>query len=490
MKNLSFRKIGFGLGLLSFLASVPLASNQASVPASRSRYFITAKSRADLRRVSGWLNRNRFDIAGVSLKTGKIEVITDEKGVGFLQSKGFRGQLVNIPLFGGKDRNLSGLDSRYLDPDKVAARMKALHEKFPGVTRVVEIGRSLQKRPILALVISTTPDLDDPRFHAKPTALFDGMHHAREIMTPEIVFDIGESILGSANRAKRARLTLEEMNVVLVPMVNVDGNARVWSDDTMWRKNARGEGKSTFGVDINRNYPYRWSDCSGSSGYKDAQDYHGTAAASEPETKALIGLADRIHPMASVSYHSYSELVLYPYGCDGDVTGENALLASLGERMAGMLPSDSGRGNYTSGTPWQLLYAVDGDSMGYMFATFGAVAYTFEVNEEFQPPYEVREPTLKKHRVAWQYFLDTVQKRMLSLEVRDAEGRPVAAELDIAQIPHSKGERSFSTNAGGNYFKVLLPGNYTIRARTKSGLAGTVDVAMGDGPAKVSLVVR
>ena len=83
--------------------------------------------------------------------------------------------------------------------------------------------------------------------------------------------------------------------------------------------------------------------------------------------------------------------------------------------MADMLPSDSGHGKYTPGTPWKILYAVDGDSMDYIFATYGAAAFTFEVNQEFQPSYDLREPTLKKHRVAWAYFLDQMQQRLLSV---------------------------------------------------------------------------
>ena len=203
-----------------------------------------------------------------------------------------------------------------------------------------------------------------------------------------------------------------------------------------------------------------------------------------------MNLADRIHPMASISYHSYSELVLYPYGCDGDHTGENALLSALGREMANRLPSDSGRGNYTAGTPWEILYSVDGDSMGYMFGTFGAVAFTFEVNEQFQPPYELREPTVRKHRAAWQYLISQLQEKMLAVQVRDTSGRPVAADITIAEIEHTKGERDFSTNAGGNYFKALPPGTYTLRARTASGKIGTTTVAMGSKPANVSLVVR
>ena len=62
--------------------------------------------------------------------------------------------------------------------------------------------------------------------------------------------------------------------------------------------------------------------------------------------------------------------------------------------------------------------------------------------------------------------------------------------IEIAQIPHTKGERDFTTNAGGNYFKMMLPGNYTIRAHTANGLSGGADLAMGNGPSKITLTVK
>ncbi len=490
MRKNFFRPLILSVASLALLVSVPLASNQASVPTSRYRFFVQARSRADVRRIAGWLNKNEFDVAGVDLRRGTLEVLTTEKGVKFLKANGLDGRLVNVPIAGGKSKSLTDLDSRYLDPAKVAKRLADLNAKYPAVTRVIEIGRSLNNLPILGMIISTTLDTTDPKFHEKPTVLVDGMHHAREIMTPEIVFDIGETLLAAAPRSLRARALIEGMNIVLVPMLNVDGNTKVWNDDSMWRKNAHREGTSTYGVDINRNYPYRWANCQGSSSSKGAQDYHGASAASEPETQALMNLAERIRPMASLSYHSYSELVIYPYGCEGEFTSENALLSKLGQEMADLLPSDDGNGHYTPGTPWQLLYAVDGDSMGYLFATYGATAFTFEVNQNFQPSYDLREPTLKKHRIAWSHFFDQITQHLETIHVQDANGKPVDAKLEIAEIPHSRGERSFNTNASGNYFKVLLAGSYTIRATAKNGLTGTATLTMGDQPGKTTIVVQ
>jgi len=189
------------------------------------------------------------------------------------------------------------------------------------------------------------------------------------------------------------------------------------------------------------------------------------------------------YPTASLSYHSYSELVLYPYGCQGAFTGENALHQKIGGELAQMLPSDSNKGTYTAGTPWKLLYSVDGDSMGFMHGEFGALAFTLEVNQSFQPDYAVREPTLVKHRKAWSYFIQRMSQNMLSLKVVSAARfQPLEATITISGIIKNKGEKPMKTNAAGNFFKVLDPGSYTLDVKLADGRAKQIQVQMAGQP--------
>jgi protein MpaA len=76
----------------------------------------------------------------------------------------------------------------------------------------------------------------------------------------------------------------------LVPEANPDGTAA----DT--RQNAHG-------VDLNRNFPYRWKPIS------DPTYYSGPLAVSEPETRAVIRLARRIRPAVTIWYHQHMDLV-------------------------------------------------------------------------------------------------------------------------------------------------------------------------------------
>ncbi len=446
------------------------------------RYVISTpnKTANQMRSLGHFLTHNHFDISGTNYQQKSIEVITTQAGIDFLKSKGIIGQIKDQKIPGIMSFN-RGLDKRYMTPEKTAEKIKAIAAAYPELTRAIVIGKSNEGRDIWALMVSTTPKEGDVRAFQKPSMLVDGMHHAREVMTPEVVFDIAETILkGVTNKAPKALDILNNWNLYLVPMLNVDGNNIVWNSDNWWRKNAKSSGKSVYGVDNNRNYSFFWNKCDGSSGYKDAQDYRGDSAGSEPETQSLMKFANTIIPSAYLSYHSYSELVIYPYGCDGLFSPENELESKVAVELSKKLPSDANNGSfYRPGTPWQLLYSVDGDSMGYMFGAFGALSFTFEVNQEFQPSYDLKEPTVKKHRGMWTYLFDRMNASMMTLKANQP------AMITISSIDHPNGERPFVTNPAGYFFKVLNPGKYVVSAKTKDGKTSSQTVDVLNGPATV-----
>lgn len=474
--------------LLLLSLSLPLSATAAE----RIRYKIKTDIRSpyELSELSSWLSERDFDVAGTNWVEGEVEVITDQSGIDYLNSEGYIGvrALDRFPSFPGFG---DGPDARYLNPKTLEAKLRALAAAYPTLSRLEQIGTTLQGRPVFALVVSTTPNPNDKANLDKAAAIFDGQHHAREVMTPEVVVDVAESLLQGYSTRPEVATLLQSWNIWLVPSVNPDGTNIVFTDDNMWRKNARGSSRSPHGVDINRNYDYKWNGCRGSSASTWAQDYRGTSAASEPETQALMGLAKRVRPAAYLSYHSYSELVLYPYGCTNSVTPENAMFEKLAKEMASRLPRDDNRGNYTPGLPWAILYGVDGDSMAYMYAAFGAISFTLEINEDFQPNYSLRDPTVRKHRNAWGYFLNFVNQNLLKVTVVDGRsGNPTTATIDVDALAHTQGELPFQTNEGGRFLKVLGAGHYVVSAKLSDGRTGQVAVDMAGQQQSVTLTVN
>ncbi len=475
--------IGIAIALGSFTAMTASAPTMLNAPTVRYRIQIPANvSRIQILNVTRLLNANEFDVAGMDLTKGTIDVITTTKGTVLLESKGLKGVIVS------QSADLAP-DNRYLTPATLEARMTALQQVNPKIARLVELGKSNQGRPIMGMLLSTTLDFNSSEYFLKPTIIFDGLHHAREIMTPEIVVDVGDTILKNT-QSRGVQEILKNWNVWIIPMMNPDGSNIVFTSNNMWRKNARADANSIYGVDINRNYNYRFGECNGSSSSKGSDTYHGAGPTSEPETQAITKLADYVHPTASLSYHSYSELVLYPFGCQGDVTSENTMIQKIAGELAAQLPSDSGGKHYAPGTPWQLLYSVDGSSMDYMYAAHGALAYTFEVNTDFQPSYDIRNATVAKHRNAWMYFINRATLNMLTVNVTDAKtGKLAEALIAVNTVSHVKKELPLRTNRIGKFFKVLDPGQYIVSAKLPDGRTGQVTVQMTGQPVTTTLTI-
>ena len=125
------------------------------------------------------------------------------------------------------------------------------------------------------------------------------------------------------NYSKDAAITtlVNQTELWFVPVANPDGYDYTFTEgNRLWRKNLRdnnGDGQITAvdGVDLNRNYSYKWGwDNEGSSPDPSSDTYRGPAPNSEPETKALDGLFRRIGFEFFINYHSAAELLLYGVG--------------------------------------------------------------------------------------------------------------------------------------------------------------------------------
>jgi murein peptide amidase A len=138
------------------------------------------------------------------------------------------------------------------------------------------IGHSAQGRPIVATRVGA-PD-------APVHVLVVGDVHGNE--------PAGEAIVARLRSAREAGIAFW-----LVRTANPDGRA------AGTRQNARG-------VDLNRNFPWRWAP--GARGTY----FPGPAAGSEPETRALMGLVKRIRPQLAIYYHQHMGITVRARGAD------------------------------------------------------------------------------------------------------------------------------------------------------------------------------
>lgn len=399
------------------------------------------------------LRQAGFRVLGVDYETGLVQVAIESH-----ETESF--EALGMPVAQVETVNTrTAPDERYYTYDEVVARLDAWERDHGDILKKVKVGQSLEGRDIFAAKISDHVDATEP---GESAVLFNGMHHAREVMTVEVTMDIIQTLIDQYGGDARVTKWVDEHEIWVLPMVNPDGNHRVWTQYNMWRKNTRDDS----GVDINRNYPYAWGTCDGSSDNPSVDTYRGKAPGSEPETQAVMNLVALIKPVFNISYHTFSELVLYPYGCRGQRTDQSGVVEGIGSELASKLIRDSGNGTYKAGTPWELLYSVDGGDVDWMYHEYGVIPYVIEINamaQGFQPDYKWREPTVEKMRAGWQFLLDKLNREGFRGRVpTESTGSVLSQSVRMTSLGRSQTESIWPLRADGTFQVYVESGMYRV----------------------------
>ncbi len=275
------------------------------------------------------------------------------------------------------------------------ARFDALLAQYPQFVRLVDIGDTWERSSgaagggeDLRVIQLTNANTSGP----KPKVFIMTGIHAREYTPVEVGLRLVEWLLANYGQNAEATWVLDHQELHMLVQSNPDGRkqAELGSD---WRKNTNANYCPTGrrGSDLNRNYPFEWGMHGGSSPTACQDTYRGPFAASEPETQAVVNYVraqfpDNRGPLATdaapantsglfFDLHSYSSLVLWPWGYTTQVPPNGPALETLGRRFAWF-------NNYA---PQQAvdLYVTDGTTDDFAYGELGVAAYTFELGNAF-----------------------------------------------------------------------------------------------------------
>ena len=229
--------------------------------------------------------------------------------------------------------------------------------------------------------------MEDP---AEPAVLFMALHHAREHLTVEMALEIIRLFTEGYGSDPALTNLVNTREIWVLPNINPDGGEYDIATGVYqwWRKNRRDNSDGTFGVDLNRNYGYRWGG-PGSSGSPGDDTYRGPNAFSEPETQAVRDFVEA-HPdiTAAITFHTYAELILYPYGYTYDDLPPDMSLDDL--RTFRKLASDMAATNGYVPQQASDLYTTSGDTVDWLYGAQGIFGFTFEMYPRgapgFYPP--------------------------------------------------------------------------------------------------------
>lgn len=378
-------------------------------------------------------------------------------------------------------------DESYKDPQMVEALLRAYHERYPEISTLVELGRTHQDRPIWGLKISDDPERDED----EPSVLFNGMHHASELLSTELALDVVQGLLEGYHRDARVTHWVDELEIWCVPMVNPDGNA-AFIETSQWvlRKNGRDDDADGTldpfeGVDLSRNYPFGWGGKGSDAGFT-SHYYRGPSAGSEPETQAIMKLAGEQRFAASISFHTIGRVFYVPYNLAEAREPRPNVAWAIAQELAAAAPAQrNGKGYRVSESG-----AVAGSDQDWHMFTHGTVALLLE-GAYHNPELAVRTEAVTATRPVWEALLERVTRGpRISGHVRDESGAPVQAEVTLEPYELRAGERWTSRPRDGRFDRVLAEGGkYTVRVQPATGPAVTREVRVGTRPVTVELVV-
>jgi carboxypeptidase T len=295
----------------------------------------------------------------------------------------------------------------YHSAETLEQDLRQLAESHPEIAELREIGRSVENRPIWALRIGDRKGSQDK-------LLFMGCHHAREWIAVEVPFRLARELVEQAADPKIAGW-LSTGEIWVTPMVNPDGHEHCRTRERLWRKNRRRNPDGSIGVDPNRNYGYMWGTLNvpTSSQVPSDETYVGPRAFSEPETRAVRDLVAREMFRGVVTYHSYSQLILYPWGYTDkpvidsqDREGMIGLANQMRDLMKGV------HGVVYTAQQSSALYPTAGDTTDWTYGEYGIPSFTIELRPKSHleggfilPPSQI-EPTWEENRPAAFRFIE------------------------------------------------------------------------------------
>uniref|UniRef100_A0A182QYZ5 Zinc carboxypeptidase A 1 n=1 Tax=Anopheles farauti TaxID=69004 RepID=A0A182QYZ5_9DIPT len=268
--------------------------------------------------------------------------------------------------------NPSELDwNHYYQLETIYGWMDMLAMRYSEFVTIVEIGRSYEGRPIKGVKLSRRPD--------SKAIVVEGGIHAREWISPATATFLLNELITSSDP------TIVELGIMydwfFFPIVNPDGYRFTFTGDRLWRKNRKPYGLCR-GVDLNRNFDSNWAGV-GSSNDPCSYDFSGSKAFSEPESAAIAEFlrsnVESAQIRTYIALHSYSQLLMFPYGHTEERVANYNDLKSITDKAIAALTAVNGT-EFRGGSKYETIYPSSGGSIDWAYQPGGVpVSLTFEL---------------------------------------------------------------------------------------------------------------
>uniref|UniRef100_UPI00398F51E5 carboxypeptidase A6 n=1 Tax=Pristiophorus japonicus TaxID=55135 RepID=UPI00398F51E5 len=298
----------------------------------------------------------------------------------------------------------------YHSLEEIQSWMHQMNQTHSHLLYLFPIGKSYEGRPLFVFQLGKR----SRRF--KRAVWIDCGIHAREWIGPAFCQWFVKEAVQTYHSDPAMRRLLNQLHFYIMPVFNVDGYHYSWTTDRFWRKTRSNSTHfNCHGVDANRNWKVKWSS-KGASLHPCSDTYCGPVPESEPEVKAVASFLRKHKKQikAYISFHAYSQMLLYPYSYKDAIIPNFKCVESAAYNAVNALYSAYGI-KYKHGPASSTLYVTSGSSMDWAYKHGIPYAFAFELRDTgyygFLLPESLIKPTCTETTIAVKNITNHILKK-------------------------------------------------------------------------------
>jgi len=369
------------------------------------------------------------------------------EGRGIKSRQGDLGPGVPQPVF-------PRLSMQYHNYTSMTTYLRHVSTIYANLTALYSIGQSVQGRELWVMVVSSSPY---EHMIGKPNVKYVANMHGNEAVGRELMLHLILYLVQNYNSDYYVRWLLDNTRIHLMPSMNPDG-FEVASEGTcqggQGRYNARG-------FDLNRNFP----------------DYFKqNNKRSQPETEAVKEWISKIQFVLSGNIHGGAMVASYPFDNTPNSIFSSVLSTpsltpddDVFKHLSGVYSFNHGRmytgepckvgapefnNGTTNGAAW---YPLTGGMQDYNYIWHGAMEITLELSCCKFPPAEELQAFWEDNRKSLLRFLGEAHRGVKGF-IKDSNFEPIEG----ASMKVQGRDVGFQTTKEGEFWRILLPGIYTM----------------------------
>ncbi|XP_020506837.2 carboxypeptidase N catalytic chain isoform X1 [Labrus bergylta] len=398
----------------------------------------------------------------------------------------------------------------------------AVQSECPYITRIYSIGHSAEGRHLYVLEFSDNPGIHEA---LEPEFKYVGNMHGNEVLGRELLIKLSQ-FLCEEYRAGNQRIMrlIHDTRIHILPSMNPDGYevaarqmlgcSRVWTEtrrqlhlpaSKMAKCGFRGPEFNGYlvgrgnsrDIDLNRNFPdlnalmYYYEKTNGRNHHLPLPDNWEQQV--EPETLAVIKWMQNYNFILSANLHGGAVVANYPFDKSRDprIRGRTTYAATPDDKVFRKLArtysyahswmhkgwncGDFFDEGITNGASW---YSLSKGMQDFNYLYSNCFEITLELSCDKFPPASALPREWLGNREALVSYLEQVHHGIKGM-VYDENNNPVGnAEISVVGFNHD-----VTSGVDGDYFRLLLPGTYTVTASAPGYVASTSTVTVGPAEA-------